>query len=123
MMMMTIMTGAGGDGGGGGGKDEDKFLVPVIEDDYNWFRLCIAYLEEDGGISGESGGLWRNWEVRDGDERLLQGKANLAGTYDPYQRWETSYQEMEADVPVEMNANRGVGRELFLATIVTVRER
>lgn len=103
-MMMT-----GGGGGGEGGK-EDKFLVPVIEDDFNWFRLSIAYLEEGGGINCDdgSGGLWRSWELRDGDERQLQAKANLAGTYDPYQPWETSYQEMEADVPVEMNDNRSV---------------
>lgn len=102
-----MMTGAGG---GEGGKEEDKFLVPVIEDDFDWFRLSIAYLEEGGGINGDGGsdGLWRSWELRDGDERQLQGKANLAGTYDPYQPWETSSQEMEADVPVEMNDNRSV---------------
>lgn len=35
-------------------------------------------------------------------------RRNLAGKYDPYQPWETSYQEMEADVPVEMNDNRSV---------------
>lgn len=108
-----MMTGGGGGGGGGeGGKEEeeDKFLVPGIEDDFDWFRLSIAYLEEGGGINGDgrSGGLRRSWELRDGDERQLQGKANLAGTYDPYQRWEASYQEMEADVPVEMNDNRSV---------------
>lgn len=106
-----MMTGAGGGGGGEGGKEEeDKFLVPVIEDDFDWFRLSIAYLEEGGGINGDggSGSLWRSWERRDGDERQFQGKANLAGPYDPYQRWETSYQEMEADVPVEMNDNRSV---------------
>lgn len=107
-----MMTGAGG-GGGEGGKEEeeDKFLVPGIEDDFDWFRLSIAYLEEGGGINGEggSGSLWRSWELRDGDERQLQGKANLAGTYDPsYQQCETSCQEMEADVPVEMNDNRSV---------------
>lgn len=110
--VLMMMTGAGGGGGGGeGGKEEeDKFLVPGIEDDFDWFRLSIAYLEEGGGINGDggSGGLWRSWELRDGDERQLQGKANLAGTYDPYQRWETSYQEMEADVSVEMNDNRSV---------------
>lgn len=110
---MMMMTGGGGGGGGGeGGKEEeeDKFLVPGIEDDFNWFRLSIAYLEEGGGINGDdgSGGLWRSWELRDGDERRFQAKANLAGTYDPYQRWETSYQEMEADVPVEVNDNRSV---------------
>lgn len=105
MMMMT-----GGGGGEGGKEEEDKFLVPGIENDFDWFRLSIAYLEEGGGINGDGGsdGLWRSWELRDGDERQLQGKANLAGTYDPYQRWETSYQEMEADVPVEMNDNRSV---------------
>lgn len=109
-----MMTGGGGGDGGEGGKEEEeeegKFLVPVIEDDFDWFRLSIAYLEEGGGINGDSGsgGLWRGWELRDGDERQLQGKANLAGTYDPYQRWETSCQEMEADVPVEMNDNRSV---------------
>lgn len=105
LMMMT-----GGGGGEGGKEEEDKFLVPVIEDDFDWFRLSIAYLEEGGGINGNgrSGSLWRSWELRDGDERQLQGKANLAGTYDPYQRWEASYQEMEADVPVEMNDNRSV---------------
>lgn len=110
--MMTMMTGAGGGGGGGeGGKEEgDKFLVPGIEDDFDWFRLSIAYLEEGGGINGDdgSGGLWRSWKLRDGDERQLQGKASLAGTYDPYQPWEASSQEMEADVPVEMNDNRSV---------------
>lgn len=109
---LMMMTGAGGGGGGEGGKEEeeDKFLVPVIEDDFDWFGLSIAYLEEGGGINGDggSGGLWRSWELRDGDERQLQGKANLAGTYDPYQPWEASYQEMEADVPVEMNHNRSV---------------
>lgn len=104
-MMMT----GGGCGEGGKEEEEDKFLVPVIEDDFDWFRLSIAYLE-GGGINGDDGsdGLWRGWELRDGDERQLQGKANLAGTYDPYQRWETSYQEMEADVPVEMNDDRSV---------------
>lgn len=110
--MMMMMTGGGG-GGGEGGKEEeeeDKFLVPVIEDDFDWFGLSIAYLEEGGGINGDggSGDLWRGWELRDGDERQLQGKANLAGTYDPYQPWETSSQEMEADVPVEMNDDRSV---------------
>lgn len=107
-----MMTGGGGGGGGGeGGKEEeDKFLVPVIEDDFDWFGLSIANLEKGGGINGDdgSGGLWRGWGLRDGDERQLQGKANLAGTYDPYQPWETAYQEMEADVPVEMNDNRSV---------------
>lgn len=106
LMMMT-----GGGGGEGGKEEEDKCLVPVIEDDFNWFRLSLAYLEEGGGgINGDdgSGSLWRSWELRDGDERQLQGKANLAGTYDPYQPWETSYQEMEADVPVGMNDNRSV---------------
>lgn len=46
--MMAMMTGGGG-GGGEGGKEEeeDKFLVPVIEDDFDWFRLSIAYLEEE----------------------------------------------------------------------------
>lgn len=109
LMMMARMTGGGG-GEGGKEEEEDKFLVPVIEDDSNWFRLSIAYLEEGGGINGDDGsdGLWRSWELRDGDERQLQGKANLAGTYDPHQRWETSCQEMEADVPVEMNHNRSV---------------
>lgn len=110
-LMMMMMTGDDG-GGGEGGKEEeeDKFLVPVIEDDFDWFRLSIAYLEKGGGINGDngSGGLWRSWELRDGDERQFQAKANLAGTYDPYQPWETSYQEMEADVPVEMNDNRSV---------------
>lgn len=106
---LMMMTGGGGGEGGKGG--EDKFLVPGIEDDFDWVRLSIAYLEEGGGINGDdgSGGLWRGWELRDGDERQLQGKANLAGTYDPsYQQWETSYQEMEADVPVEMNEDRSV---------------
>lgn len=107
VLMMAMMTGGGG---GEGGKEEDEFLVPVIEDDFDWFGLSIAYLEEGGGINGDggSGGLWRSWELRDGDERQLQGKANLAGTYDPCQRWETSYQEVEAAVPVEMNHNRSV---------------
>lgn len=110
--VLMMMMGAGGGGGGEGGKEEeDEFLVPVIEDDFNWFRLSIAYLEEGGDINGDhgSGGLWRSWELRDGDERQFQGKANLAGTYDPsYQQCETSCQEMEADVPVEMNDNRSV---------------
>lgn len=110
--VLMMMTGGGGGGGGEGGKEEeeDKFLVPVIEDDFDWVRLSIAYLEEGGGINGDGGsdGLWRSWELRDGDERQFQAKANLAGTYDPHQRWETSYQEMEADVPVEMNDNRSV---------------
>lgn len=114
--VLMMMTGGGG-GGGEGGKEEeeDKFLVPGIEDDFDWFRLSIAYLEEGGGINGDggSGGLWRSWELRDGDERQFQGKANLAGTYDPYQPWETSYQEMEADVPVEMNDNRSVAEGRF----------
>lgn len=114
---LMMMTGGGGGGGGGcggeGGKEEeeeDEFLVPVIEDDFDWFRLSIAYLEEGGGINGDggSGGLWRSWELRDGDERQFQAKANLAGTYDPYQPWETSSQEMEAGVPVEMNDDRSV---------------
>lgn len=109
--VLMMMTGGGG-GGGEGGKEEedDEFLVPVIEDDFDWFRLSIAYLEEGGDINGDggSGGIWRGWELRDGDERQFQGKANLAGTYDPYQRWETSSQEMEADVPVEMNDSRSV---------------
>lgn len=110
LMMAMAMTTGGGGGGEGGKEEEDKFLVPVIEDDFDWFRLSIAYLEEGGGINGDggSGSLWRSWELRDGDERQFQGKANLAGTYDPYQRWEASYQEMEADVPVEMNDNRSV---------------
>lgn len=106
-----MMTGGGGGGGEGGKEEEDKFLGPGIEDDFDWFGLSIAYLEEGGGINsdGGSGGLWRSWELRDGDERQVQGKANLAGTYDPsYQQWETSCQEMEADVPVEMNDNRSV---------------
>lgn len=48
VLMMAMMTGGGG-GGGEGGKEEeeDKFLVPVIEDDFDWFRLSIAYLEEE----------------------------------------------------------------------------
>lgn len=105
-----MMTGAGGEGGKE--EEEDKFLVPGIEDDFDWFRLSLAYLEEGGGINGDdgSGSLWRGWELRDGDERQFQGKASLAGTYDPYQRWETSSQEMEADVPVEMNDNRSVAK-------------
>lgn len=105
-MMVAMMTGGGGEGGK---EEEDKFLVPVIEDDFDWFRLSIAYLE-GGGINGDgrSGGLWRSWELRDEDERQLQGKASLAGTYDPHQPWETSCQEMEADVPVEMNDNPSV---------------
>lgn len=108
MMRMAMMTGGGGEGGKE--EEEDKFLVPVIEDDFDWFRLSVAYLEEGGGINGDggSGGLWRGWEPGDGDERQFQGKASLAGTYDSYQRWETSSQEMEADVPVEMNDNRSV---------------
>lgn len=109
--MMAMMTSGGGGGGSEGGKEEeDKFLVPGIEDDFDCFRLSIAYLEQGGGINGDDGSasLWRSWELRDGDERQLQGKASLAGTYDPYQRWETSSPEMEADVPVEMNDDRSV---------------
>lgn len=49
-----MMTGAGG-GGEGGKEEEDKFLVPGIEDDFDWFRLSIAYLEEGGGINGDDG--------------------------------------------------------------------
>lgn len=109
-MMMTGGGGGGGGGGEGGKEEDDKFMVPGIEDDFDWFRLSLAYLEEGGGINGDdgSGSLWRSWELRDGDERQFQAKANLAGTYDPYQPWETSSQEMEADVPVEMNEDRSV---------------
>lgn len=30
------------------GAEEDKYLVPVIDDDFNWFRLSIAVFEHQG---------------------------------------------------------------------------
>jgi hypothetical protein len=36
----------------GEAEEQDKFLVPIIEDDFNWFRLSIAYLEDVTAATG-----------------------------------------------------------------------
>ena len=163
------------------GAEEDKYLVPVIDDDFNWFRLSIAFLEHqaqrlsgcqrDSWIPDERAGkaistmtdhalrlsrsgdlrlsrvgelmsmeeflamsrMSRCWEVEDDDEdsdedeehdrlvspplsRVWQSdRAGRVQTYNPNQRrmrWETTTisegVELEADVPVEMNANRSL---------------